>query len=1560
MGSVMEMRMHFRKMLNILIRTCYRSVCNHPFLVGMLCFLVFLYRSFPFVFSILVSASPILVCTAVLLGTLLSFGQPNIPEIEKEESVTHAISSFQTGFLEGATVTSERDESSTLNRYKEENSEVEERGIEEASFVEDTFNKVPEDDYSLSYVPLVDENSQDISQDKLANERRERGFCSLVLENKRGVHEEKLKDEGVLSEGEDVEDQYILGKNVNDEILENENEKSPREFLDDSKGDHLAYSPGSSWKQGEDDEGEDGSLESGSDGAESSSPDASMADIIPMLDELHPLLDSEAPHPAHMLHDASYAASDKSNDSSSIDSDEDVENQGDEGEEGGVDVHDDEEEEEEMKGGKEDESKSAIKWTEDDQKNLLDLGTSDLERNQRLEKLIARRRARRNLSLMAEKNLIDLESADLPFNFAPISTARHNPFNVPDYSYGDMGLPPIPGSAPSILHPRRNPFDIPYDPKEEKPDLKGDSFQQEFMLFNQKDAFFGRHESFSLGPSGFGGFKQDRQDIKWKPIFVPERLASEGTSQFPFQRQSSEVSDSKLSSVPDTESVTSADQDEIEISEQDFSQDIEVITNIDHVSDHVHKGSLSSGYIDSVEIKHVDGGNTLHDEVEITLGGVENTSEIESNSETREVAIPQELNTNEIHLRIELVDDESSSRSSRSSLSEVIDNLPDEKKEELASLEQGDRHFQESRISFARPSIEESNFQFTSGEVEDSQRKNPVYDSSPPAVEKFHFFSSISSDTLVEMSERGSPTASVQITGPLADKESELQNEIIESKSSCEEMHVTSSQLPVEGEKESRSRDTENMNQHAEREDELSVVDPSFVDNNGVAVPESVVEHFTIDSGLSSDIGPAGGLTNEEEGIVQEPDPNDSTSIGSDVIMKKLYSSASSHQNDSSILCALDEQKSSVLVEHVSENVNSFLSESELVEEHEIVKEVTLQLERAQIHSSSSSDDESAENSLDKFVVAPSIDDQGGRQNLSSCMVDSTQAVSITNNEDLQNIHDATDKVPLNPSSVPSDSSLTESPEYKSPVGGMDLKVDMLDGNISKNHIEVLDHFNHLEEAYKSQIAEEIIEETGEMKDIDEAILSELDTVGDFSVRDADESLHHELILEETNVGSTKFGTLPKDSSVQDGETLHSELIPEETKVRNGEAGFFPNELNTTGSSQEHSVLQARSLEEIDVAFQQLHEGVDVKEVIFPSMIDGQLVMKESKDQLETNSDLLVIEAGSVDDIHIAIKQVSESGPKELTNAVDSDNGSAKVEVVTRETGFLLKDLSTTESEQELPVLEARSLEDIDVAFKQLHEGVDVKEVILPSMIEDQLVMKESKDQLETDSDLLVIEARSVDDIHITIKQVSEGSPGVLPKALDSDNGPAKLEAVTCEAGFLPKELSTTESEKELPVLEARSLEDIDVAFKQLHEGVDVKEVILPTTIEDKLVLEESKYHLETNSDLQVIEARSVDDIHIAVTQASEGSSEELPKSLNSEDGSTDVEANGEGLAKVIESCHVGNGETRIPADKSEHLSNEPSENPALSSCSTRSKKERSHSDSSSSSSSSSCSSDSD
>lgn len=897
MGSAVEIGIKIRKFVFISIRGVYRSACHHPFLLGFLGFLLFLYRYFPFLFSLLVSASPVLVCTALLLGTLLSFGQPNVPEFEeKEERVTHGVSPYQTGFSEGETVVSDRDESYFVRGYSQRRSDVEESGIVEGSAAGEKDDRTEKDRGLLFESVLDHENLIDVQPENQLKEDVERRFRSFELGKSNEVRDGNLTSEVVSSDDEAIEKQYVMVQKEDDDAFEFENGKVLQgEFVSFKEGD-ADCSPSSSWKQVENNSDEDDDSEdSGSDGAESSSPDASMADIIPMLDELHPLLDIDAPQPAHLSRHGSDAASEKSQKSSedddhsvesdddqsvesdddqSVESDEDVEKRG-EAEEDGVDK-----EEEEMEGGKEDESKSAIKWTEDDQKNLMDLGTLELERNRRLENLIARRMARR---LMTEKNLIDLDSADIPYNVAPISV-RRNPFDFPDESYAAaMGLPPIPGSAPSILQPRRNPFDIPYDPNEEKPDLKRDSFQQEFTHFNQKDAVFRRHESFNVGPSVFGMSKQERHDISWKPVFISERMASEGTSYF--QRQSSEASDSKLSSVPDTESVSSGDQDERKFSEPDLSPEAELTFNMDHVFNEAGHGSASSEENESVEMIQAEESNVFHEENEIVLGGVEDPSEIEFLPATGEVEIDDQFNDGETRLRREPSVEVSSSISSQSSRSEVIDDIPDDESEKTANLQHEDGHIPESRISTrisveesristqssveelkisTQTSVEESSFQHISREVEDTQLVEPVYDSSPPAAEKLISFSSVSSDSAAEISETALPPVPVDTTADVADKESEAHDRLDHNSSGHEKTQATSSELHAEVENEMRSDKSQDIDQHNVAAEESSAVIPNFVNQN-----DSTVAEF-VDSKFSSDVGSEKGVT--DSGMVREQD----------------------------------------------------------------------------------------------------------------------------------------------------------------------------------------------------------------------------------------------------------------------------------------------------------------------------------------------------------------------------------------------------------------------------------------------------------------------------------------------------------------------------------------------------------------------------------------------------------------------------------------------------------------------------------------------------------------
>ncbi|XP_057428774.1 uncharacterized protein LOC130722148 isoform X2 [Lotus japonicus] len=159
----------------------------------------------------------------------------------------------------------------------------------------------------------------------------------------------------------------------------------------------------------------------------------------------------------------------------------------------------DEDEEDAM----EEERNKPIEWTEDDQNNLMDLGNSEMERNRRLESLIARRREKKLMKMQLESGLIDKRPITSSNPIAPLLIKRGNPKDFEGIDDLEM-----PGSAPSYMP--RSPYDIPYDPCEERPNLTEDSLLQEYTS-NQKDNItFCRHGSFSLGPFNPSETNQDQ------------------------------------------------------------------------------------------------------------------------------------------------------------------------------------------------------------------------------------------------------------------------------------------------------------------------------------------------------------------------------------------------------------------------------------------------------------------------------------------------------------------------------------------------------------------------------------------------------------------------------------------------------------------------------------------------------------------------------------------------------------------------------------------------------------------------------------------------------------------------------------------------------------------------------------------------------------------------------------------------------------------------------------------------------------------------------------------
>lgn len=611
-----------RKIVLFAFRVSYRFASTHPFLLCAVLFLIVLYRLFPCLFAFFVSSSPILICTTVLLGILLSYGEPNQTESGEKKVVSRITNKDGKGEQQPAGERADKESTSKEIQAGEkiaEDGEVPSRGI-------------------------VEKKEKDVLLEKRAEGKKTTG--------------DQKKGKG-------------LKVDIDKSGLENRFEDS---------GD--AYSNSSS--------------------DESLSQDDSITDVIPVLDEHHPLLDASAPQPAF-----------KSVDNSDVASGE--ENESDDGSTIEEDNQDDDEDEDAQK---DDGNEKVVKWTEDDQKNLMDLGTSEMERNMRLENLIAKRIARKSIIPEIVSNLIDLDvpvpTVEDPSRFHVQIPPRRNPFDVP-YDPGEaMGLPPIPGSAPSILLPRRNPFDLPFDQVDQGSGLAAAGPSQPvFVPIPQRDPFFRRHESFSMGATLPGAFKEDKRDSHFKPYFVPQKIEETG---FPtLERQLSDKSVTKLSSVAETDESSSIADGEHpkELLEEGFHHESEILSHTGHDAGPDEQESHSSEEVDSVE---TDSEQSERSTRIVHGNGLSNTNVTEEIHQANDAGhIPDVANA-----KLEVIEDkyDDSRSSSSSDMNEKHSN---------SSIHCGSIN-SESKVSNDATQLP--------SKPDDGQVPDPVYDSSPSAAEK--------------------------------------------------------------------------------------------------------------------------------------------------------------------------------------------------------------------------------------------------------------------------------------------------------------------------------------------------------------------------------------------------------------------------------------------------------------------------------------------------------------------------------------------------------------------------------------------------------------------------------------------------------------------------------------------------------------------------------------------------------------------------------------------------------------------------------------------------------
>ncbi|XP_028053319.1 uncharacterized protein LOC114257732 isoform X3 [Camellia sinensis] len=452
------------------------------------------------------------------------------------------------------------------------------------------------------------------------------------------------------------------------------------------------------------------------------------------------------------------------------------------------DAEDEDEEEAQEDGNK------AVEWTEVDQKNLMDLGISEMERNKRLESLIAKRRARKLLSIQVRRTLMNMGSNDPCSQIASILIPKVNHF--PPNSSGEAAVSPTPGSAPSVLLPMHNPFDLPYDPEEEKPNLMEDNFEEEFVAAPQKDMMFCRHESFSLG-AFFPGpveFDQSRRETFYCPNFDTKHRVAEIPEYSGIRKQSGKEDPSKQI-------------------EPESSQEGESMMHINSSRDlDTQQGQASEQVFD---IHHEDDRS----EVDTESNLVRDASGESSSSSSSDMNPPfSDANKEQILKSLSFSIRKNIDRENNASRNELLyDGIPS---------------------SFEKKGRGERFFCADNG-----------YDHN-----RTH---SIASDLQVEVSDIGSPTLTVDETISPSDGEHLMSDGDVDldKQTTCggEEVWVASSQLSEVDENESRSRGVHEVSQQ-------DLIEVGFSRNNKKSedliesdmLPEKVVDQDSIDTSVSS------------------------------------------------------------------------------------------------------------------------------------------------------------------------------------------------------------------------------------------------------------------------------------------------------------------------------------------------------------------------------------------------------------------------------------------------------------------------------------------------------------------------------------------------------------------------------------------------------------------------------------------------------------------------------------------------------------------------------------
>ncbi|KAJ8461153.1 hypothetical protein OPV22_034079 [Ensete ventricosum] len=1267
-----EIKMYIEKVMILCIRTSYRSARDHPFVFALVLFLLVLYRSCPCLFAFLVSSSPVIVCTTLLLGLLLSYGEPNIPEIEKVDERTQDIPSEEIGGSANHLYVKEDDNLTVEEHveYRSHHEGIASMGAERSSAGEDIYEATSQNEGTTKKLDAIvgtssfhgEVNTANYNKEKIIQEKELHG---LEIFKDRHLYVEKP---GVTEVGKSISSIGITDRQETEDLMMENSETS----LDH----HFDSSLGLPWQSIDNDHA---CSDTESDRAESSSPDASMADIIPMLDELHPLLDSE--HPQHI----SISKSDVDTEGSSSDHEPD-DNSVDEESENHA-----EEEDEEAQEEKDDGMEAAVKWTEDDQKNVMDLGSSELERNRRDD--LSRFRVQ----------------------VPPISAPRRNPFDIPYDSEETMDMPPIPGSAPSSLLPRRNPFDIFYDEQEQNSSLTGETWgHQDLVSAPHREVLYRRNETFSLGRREL---QQERPHSRLKSYFVAENMDSEGSSTF--HRQFSDKSESKVSYIPESDTVSSVTDQEYkrELEKQEFQQETELTPLAKHDADVVDNGSHMSKEAELVDIeeKNVHLTNALEIDVDTDLIIQESGRVVEDSG-----AVEEDIRDG-IHLNLPISDYEKL---------DVVEQRYDE-----PHSSSSDEDKKDSEITFSEQSLylqqtrnlRESDYLTRVDQAYDYKVAEPIYDSDPLAAGKSFYELSTVDEALTDAGQGDNTSSSVKFHMQLE------VSEVGSSPSSIEQNAVS----PI---------------------------------GDFVSVNASVEEMASVSTGPFTSVGKSAS----QEGSIHTIS----------CMIDELAAADSINHTNSSSLTAQSREADPIVVnmnpsterEETVEITPTFYSNISLLSDDSVSSELQKPVPSMEKYSLSSDDNTVKESQLSNLDL-PSVSSESQedfkqkdedlgftnedlRVNVSD--IEQQASFSWKSREDISHKDDC-DKLIHKPEVSTSDLlsaghihdgsltgleliSLTESIIEIKTSSGSDLSASrdgIINAVLTKDEDGSLKMVDSSDE--ESDEIHPVVLETDEM---DESLPTEMDGAADFHIEELSSNQQGSVFMFQMDSQSEDISSASRSSFEHDN-----------TQLQFSEDGSNPYDDMSSNQPSKGSFIES----------QEVSSAASLPGVI-ESEIGSSYSSSKNFEQTVYNPKVHVLEASLVQEVNSVSNQllqktmvscVSDSKiDKPMTaklvlqsremDAAESNTTNSELLVV--ENFQATGDLDSKQMQSDLHVVEAKSIEDIDMAFSQLSHSSGKKAPKATGAIDGYLEVSASEEQMETK----VLEVQSADELSFAFKEPVE------------------------------------------------------------------------------------------------------------------------------------------------------------------------------------------------------------